>query len=75
MSVFESVKNIALEELAAKGYAPNPADVHGICSRVEMLVEHLIDEALAQSKPTQPTVQPTVAPQPAIQGAANPPTP
>jgi hypothetical protein len=55
MSVYDVVKQIALDELRAKGYAPNPADVVGIAAQVAKLVEEEVVKALAETKTTVPT--------------------
>lgn len=69
MSVYEKVKQLALDELKAKGYAPNPADVHGIAASVVSLVESEVKEAveaaladIKASQPAQASTQVTTPP-------------
>jgi len=49
---FQSVKEIVLEELKAKGYAPNPADVIPAVNKVLELagkhIEAAVDEAVTK---------------------------
>lgn len=64
VDVFQIVKEIALDELRSKGYAPNPADVVGIATRVVAVVRQEVANALAAEPvpklaPVEPKVPPT----------------
>lgn len=51
MLTFDKVKAIVLDELHAKGYAPNPSDVTGLVARIMDLSE---EPATVPSAPTVP---------------------
>lgn len=55
MSIVEKVKDIALTELRAKGYAPNPSDVSSIAEQVKELFESEMEKVIAELKFNQPS--------------------
>jgi len=60
--VFETVKQIALDELRAKGYAPNSADVVGIAKLSAALVIAEVEKAMAEvSTASQPKTFPSTS--------------
>lgn len=70
------IKQIALDELKSKGYAPNPADVHGIASKVAELVAEEVEKAIAEVKANQSSTfpSPSMVTQPAEVKVAPPTT-
>lgn len=55
MSIVDKVKDIALTELRAKGYAPNPSDVSSIAEQVKELFEAEIERVIAEFKANKPS--------------------
>lgn len=66
MLSLDSVRGILLDELRAKGYAPNPADVLPAATKLLEIVKESEDAAVAKAledaKPVTPVVAPTVVP-------------
>lgn len=58
MLTIEKVKSIMLEELAHKGYAPNPADVLPAAAKIVALSQEDVEEALKGV--TEDKVQPSL---------------
>jgi hypothetical protein len=60
-SLYEKVKQLALDELRSKGYAPNPADVQGIVKGVLDILEEELSKAQAPapSKSSKPATPPS----------------
>lgn len=57
--MFEAIKNIILDELRAKGYAPNPSDVVGAVKRIIDLVEgNSVEEAKRLASAGAPLITP-----------------
>jgi hypothetical protein len=81
ININEVVKQIVLDELRAKGYAPNPADAVGIATQVAKLLEAEVEKAVAEVKANQsptfsvPPVEPVkvATEQPSL--VSKPPTP
>lgn len=53
----EVVKELLLDELRAKGYSPNPADVGPAVSKLMELVKESEDKVIADSKKAPETSQ------------------
>ena len=66
----DKVKNLLLDELRAKGYAPNPGDVAGAAAKLVEMAKEVVKEVVkevAEDKPAAaaaPVAAPVMPPKP-----------